>query len=62
MLIDSHCHLYYQPYINNIRETLDICARAYIVGEGHVIAEGTTTHILSDQKVRQTYLGDIFTM
>ena len=27
MLIDSHCHLYYQPYINNIRETLDICKK-----------------------------------
>ncbi|MDG1693936.1 MAG: LPS export ABC transporter ATP-binding protein [Porticoccaceae bacterium] len=47
---------------HNVRETLDICARAYIVGEGHVIAEGTTAHILSDQKVRDTYLGDHFTM
>lgn len=47
---------------HNVRETLDICTRAYIVGEGHVIAEGTTTHILSDQKVRQTYLGDNFSM
>ena len=47
---------------HNVRETLDICSRAYIVGEGHVIAEGTTAHILSDQKVRQTYLGDDFTM
>lgn len=47
---------------HNVRETLDICSRAYIVGEGHVIAEGTTEHILSDQKVRQTYLGDNFTM
>jgi lipopolysaccharide export system ATP-binding protein len=47
---------------HNVRETLDICARAYIIGEGHVIAEGTTEHILSDQKVRLTYLGDDFTM
>ncbi len=47
---------------HNVRETLDICSRAYIVGEGHVIAEGTTAHILSDQRVRQTYLGDDFTM
>ena len=47
---------------HNVRETLDICARAYIVGEGHIIAEGTTEHILSDQKVRQTYLGDDFIM
>ena len=27
MLIDSHCHLYYEPYINNIRETLDTCKK-----------------------------------
>jgi lipopolysaccharide export system ATP-binding protein len=47
---------------HNVRETLDICARAYIIGEGHVIAEGTTEDILSDKKVRQTYLGDDFTM
>ena len=47
---------------HNVRETLDICTRAYIIGEGHVIAEGTTEHILSDQKVRKTYLGDDFTM
>ena len=47
---------------HNVRETLDICARAYIIGEGHVIAEGSTEHILSDQKVRKTYLGDDFTM
>ena len=47
---------------HNVRETLDICERAYIIGEGHVIAEGTTEHILSDQKVRKTYLGDDFTM
>jgi len=47
---------------HNVRETLDICERAYIVGEGHVIAEGSTDHVLSDKKVRQTYLGDNFTM
>ena len=47
---------------HNVRETLDICTRAYIIGEGHVIAEGTTAHILCDQKVRDTYLGDNFTM
>ena len=36
---------------HNVRETLDICEHAYIVGEGHVIAEGTTEHILKDHKV-----------
>ena len=47
---------------HNVRETLDICARAYIIGEGHVIAEGTTDDILSNSKVRETYLGEHFTM
>ena len=45
---------------HNVRETLDICQHAYIVGEGHVIAEGTTEHILNDDKVRKTYLGENF--
>lgn len=45
---------------HNVRETLDICEHAYIVGEGHVIAEGTTEHILNDHKVRKTYLGEDF--
>ena len=47
---------------HNVRETLDICEHAYIIGEGHVIAEGTTEHILSDAKVRKTYLGEHFTL
>lgn len=45
---------------HNVRETLDICERAYIVGEGHVIAEGTAEEILGNEKVRQVYLGDQF--
>ncbi len=45
---------------HNVRETLDICEHAYIIGEGHVIAEGSTEHILSDDKVRKTYLGEHF--
>ncbi len=47
---------------HNVRETLDICGRAYIIGEGHVIAEGATKDILSNNKVRETYLGEHFTM
>lgn len=47
---------------HNVRETLDICEHAYIIGEGHVIAEGTTKHILNDAKVRKTYLGEDFTL
>jgi lipopolysaccharide export system ATP-binding protein len=47
---------------HNVRETLDICEHAYIIGEGHVIAEGTTEDILNDANVRKTYLGDNFTL
>ena len=47
---------------HNVRETLDICEHAYIIGEGHVIAEGTTEDILSDTNVRKTYLGENFTL
>ena len=35
---------------HNVRETLDICSRAYIIGEGHVIAEGTTDDIFMQQQ------------
>ncbi|SFH67060.1 LPS export ABC transporter ATP-binding protein [Modicisalibacter xianhensis] len=45
---------------HNVRETLDICDNAYIVGDGQIIAEGNTEAILASQKVRQVYLGDEF--
>lgn len=45
---------------HNVRETLDICDRAYIVSEGHIIAEGRPDVILSDQRVREVYLGHDF--
>ena len=45
---------------HNVRETLDICHRAYIMAEGRVISEGTAKQILEDKKVRQIYLGDNF--
>jgi lipopolysaccharide export system ATP-binding protein len=47
---------------HNVRETLDICETAYIVGEGRVIAKGTSTEILADPLVRKTYLGEEFTL
>jgi lipopolysaccharide export system ATP-binding protein len=43
-----------------VRETLDICQRAYIVSEGVIIAEGTPQQILDNQKVREVYLGHEF--
>lgn len=45
---------------HNVRDTLDICETAYIVGEGHIIAAGTAEDILADQKVRKLYLGEHF--
>ena len=45
---------------HNVRETLGICDRAYILNEGRVIAEGDPTAILANQQVRQVYLGESF--
>jgi lipopolysaccharide export system ATP-binding protein len=45
---------------HNVRETLDICAKAYIVSEGQIIAEGNTEAILGNERVRQVYLGEQF--
>ena len=45
---------------HNVRETLDICDRAYIVSEGRVIADGDPAAILSDETVRRVYLGEQF--
>jgi len=47
---------------HNVRETLDICEKAYIVSEGHIIAEGTSTAVLNNKKVREVYLGQHFTL
>jgi lipopolysaccharide export system ATP-binding protein len=47
---------------HNVRDTLDICEKAYIVGEGHIIAAGTAEEILANERVRQIYLGDQFRM
>jgi lipopolysaccharide export system ATP-binding protein len=45
---------------HNVRETLDICDRAYIVNEGRIIADGDTAAILSNETVRNVYLGAQF--
>jgi lipopolysaccharide export system ATP-binding protein len=45
---------------HNVRETLDICQRAYIASEGSIIAEGSPDEISSNQKVREVYLGHEF--
>jgi lipopolysaccharide export system ATP-binding protein len=45
---------------HNVRETLGICGRAYIVNAGSVIASGTADEILANQQVREVYLGQDF--
>jgi lipopolysaccharide export system ATP-binding protein len=45
---------------HNVRETLDICDRAYIISEGMVIAEGSPSSLLQNAQVRSVYLGEHF--
>ena len=47
---------------HNVRETLGICDRAYIISEGSVLAEGTPSHIIDNPQVRKVYLGENFRM
>ncbi|MFW5927288.1 MAG: LPS export ABC transporter ATP-binding protein [Wenzhouxiangella sp.] len=45
---------------HNVRETLGICDRAYIISEGKVLTRGTTDEIMADENVRNVYLGREF--
>ncbi|MEL7400956.1 MAG: LPS export ABC transporter ATP-binding protein, partial [Pseudomonadota bacterium] len=45
---------------HNVRETLAICEKAYIVGGGHIIAEGNADEVLASEQVRKVYLGEDF--
>ncbi len=45
---------------HNVRETLGVCDRAYVMGEGTVLAEGDPDHVLADKTVRKIYLGKDF--
>ena len=47
---------------HNVRETLDVCEHAYIVSEGHIIAAGDSHTVLSNQRVRDVYLGHQFSL
>lgn len=47
---------------HNVRETLDICEHAYIVNDGHVLAQGNAEDILSNPDVRRVYLGEDFSL
>ena len=45
---------------HNVRETLGVCARAYIVDRGVVIASGSAEQVLANPQVREVYLGQSF--
>ena len=47
---------------HNVRETLGICDRAYIINDGRVLAEGTPGDIIENSDVRKVYLGEHFRM
>ncbi|MCD9087806.1 LPS export ABC transporter ATP-binding protein [Stenotrophomonas sp. SY1] len=47
---------------HNVRETLGICDRAYILAEGSVLAQGAPEELLANTDVRRVYLGDAFTL
>lgn len=47
---------------HNVRETLGICDRAYILNAGEVIAEGSSSEIIANEEVRRVYLGENFSL
>ncbi len=47
---------------HNVRETLGICQRAYIVSEGAILSQGSPEHIMNDPDVRKLYLGEDFSL
>lgn len=47
---------------HNVRETLDVCEKSYIVNAGQIIAKGTAQEVLSNDKVRSVYLGKDFSL
>jgi lipopolysaccharide export system ATP-binding protein len=47
---------------HNVRETLGICDRAYILNDGRVIAEGGAEEIVANEEVRKVYLGNNFSL
>ena len=47
---------------HNVRETLDICEKAYIMNSGTVIAQGTSAEVMNNQQVKTVYLGEQFAL
>lgn len=47
---------------HNVRETLDVCEKSYIVNAGKIIAKGSAEEVLSNEKVKDVYLGKDFSL
>ncbi len=47
---------------HNVRETLKICERAYIIHQGLVIEQGSPEHVIENEQVREIYVGDDFSL
>ncbi|MBL7004794.1 MAG: LPS export ABC transporter ATP-binding protein [Gammaproteobacteria bacterium] len=47
---------------HNVRETLGICEKSYVMGEGEIICKGDKDQVLSNKKVKKFYLGEKFTL
>lgn len=47
---------------HNVRETLDVCEKSYIVNAGQIIAKGTAQEVISNDKVKSVYLGKDFSL
>jgi len=45
---------------HNVRETLSLVDRAYVIADGQVLTQGSPTEIISNEDVRRVYLGDMF--
>ena len=56
----AHRHIGVLITDHNVRETLEICDRAYVMGEGNILADGEPAQILENKIVRKIYLGEDF--
>jgi len=47
---------------HNVRETLWVCDRAYLLNEGVILEEGTPEHLVNSELAKRIYLGESFTL
>ena len=47
---------------HNVRETLSVVDRAYLMSQGEILVQGTKDYLVNDERAREVYLGPAFTM